>query len=42
MWLKELDNLAKEYTKYKELRKQIQNGSIKSTVKKVKKRVVKK
>lgn len=41
MWLSELTILKKEYEKYKEHRAQIQNGIVKSSVKKVK-RVVKK
>ena len=42
MWLSELDTLKKEYQKYKALRESIQKGEVKTTVKKVKKRVVKK
>jgi DNA topoisomerase-2 len=42
MWLSELDVLKKEYEKYKSHRESIQKGEVKSTVKKVKKRVVKK
>ena len=41
MWLSELTILKKEYEKYKEHRAQIQNGIVKSSVKKVK-RVIKK
>jgi len=41
MWLSELTILKKEYEKYKEHRTQIQNGIVKSSVKKVK-RVIKK
>ena len=41
MWLSELDTLKSQYEKYKEHRAQIQNGVVKSSVKKVK-RVVKK
>ena len=41
MWLSELAILKKDYEKYKEHRAQIQNGVVKSSVKKVK-RVVKK
>jgi len=42
MWLSELDVLKKEYIKYKTLRETIQKGGTKSTVKNVKKRIVKK
>ena len=41
MWLSELTILKKEYEKYKEHRAQIQNGVVKSSIKKVK-RVIKK
>ena len=41
MWLSELDTLKSQYEKYKEHRAQIQNGVVKSSVKKMK-RVVKK
>jgi DNA topoisomerase-2 len=41
MWLSELDTLKSQYEKYKEHRAEIQNGVVKSSVKKVK-RVVKK
>ena len=42
MWLSELDTLKKEYEKYKAVRESIQKGEVKTDVKKVKKRVVKK
>ena len=42
MWLSELDTLKKEYEKYRAVRESIQKGEVKTAVKKVKKRVVKK
>jgi DNA topoisomerase-2 len=42
MWLSELDTLKKEYEKYKAVRESIQKGEVKTAVKKVKKRVIKK